>query len=49
MLRAIGDGDMPDYTGKKVIVIGGGNVAMDVATFFNKTWCEQGKHCIQKT
>lgn len=31
MLRAIGDGDMPDYTGKKIIVIGGGNVAMDVA------------------
>ena len=31
MLRAIGDGDMPDYTVKKVIVIGGGNVAMDVA------------------
>ena len=31
MLSAIGDGDMPDYTGKKVIVIGGGNVAMDVA------------------
>ena len=31
MLRAIGDGDMPDYTGKKVIVVGGGNVAMDVA------------------
>ena len=31
MLRAIGDGDMPDYTGKKVIVIGGGNVAMDAA------------------
>ena len=31
MLRAIGDGDMPDYTGKRVIVIGGGNVAMDVA------------------
>ena len=29
MLRAIGDGDMPDYTGKRVI--GGGNVAMDVA------------------
>ena len=29
MLRAIGDGDMPDYTGKKVIVIGGGNVSMD--------------------
>ena len=31
MLRAIGDGDMPDYTGKKVAVVGGGNVAMDVA------------------
>ena len=31
MLRAIGDGDMPDYIGKRVIVIGGGNVAMDVA------------------
>lgn len=31
MLRAIGDGDMPDYSGKRVIVIGGGNVAMDVA------------------
>lgn len=29
MLRDIGDGIMPDYTGKKVIVIGGGNVAMD--------------------
>ena len=31
MLRAIGDGDYPSYKGKKVIVIGGGNVAMDVA------------------
>ena len=31
MLRAIGDGDMPDYTGKKVIFIGGGKVSMDVA------------------
>jgi NADPH-dependent glutamate synthase beta subunit-like oxidoreductase len=31
MLRAIGDDDYPDYTGKKVVVIGGGNVAMDVA------------------
>ena len=30
MLGAIGDGVMPDFTGKKVIVIGGGNVAMDV-------------------
>ncbi|MDE7207740.1 MAG: FAD-dependent oxidoreductase, partial [Lachnospiraceae bacterium] len=31
MLRRIGDGDMPDYTGKKIVVVGGGNVAMDVA------------------
>ena len=31
MLRVIGDDEMPDYTGKKVVVIGGGNVAMDVA------------------
>lgn len=29
MLKAIGDGNYPDYTGKKVVVIGGGNVAMD--------------------
>ncbi len=29
LLRGIGDGEMPDFTGKKVIVIGGGNVAMD--------------------
>lgn len=29
MLRSIGDGEMPDYTGKRVVVIGGGNVAMD--------------------
>ena len=31
MLRAIGDNEMPDFTGKQVVVIGGGNVAMDVA------------------
>ncbi len=30
MLGRIGDGEMPDFTGKKVVVIGGGNVAMDV-------------------
>lgn len=30
MLRAIGDNVMPDFTGKQVVVIGGGNVAMDV-------------------
>ncbi len=31
MLRAIGDGNPIDYKGKRVIVVGGGNVAMDVA------------------
>ncbi len=29
MLRGIGDGRYPDFSGKKVAVIGGGNVAMD--------------------
>ena len=29
LLRGIGDGEMPDYSGKQVVVIGGGNVAMD--------------------
>ena len=31
LLRGIGDGEMPDFTGKDIVVIGGGNVAMDVA------------------
>ena len=31
MLGKIGDGNYPDFTGKKVAVIGGGNVAMDCA------------------
>ena len=30
LLRAIGEEKMPDFTGRKVVVIGGGNVAMDV-------------------
>ena len=30
MLRDIGDDIMPDFSGKNVVVIGGGNVAMDV-------------------
>ncbi len=29
LLRGIGDGATPDFTGRKVAVIGGGNVAMD--------------------
>ena len=31
MLRGIGDNDMPDFSGLDVVVVGGGNVAMDVA------------------
>lgn len=31
MLRGIGDDAMPDFRNKSVVVIGGGNVAMDVA------------------
>ena len=31
MLRKIGDDEYPDFTGKEVIVVGGGNVAMDCA------------------
>ncbi len=31
MLDRIGHGNIPDYTGKTVVVIGGGNVAMDAA------------------
>ena len=30
LLRGIGDGEKLDFTGKRVVVIGGGNVAMDV-------------------
>ncbi len=29
MLRGIGDGVMPDFTDKNVVIVGGGNVAMD--------------------
>ena len=31
MLREIGDNKYPDFSGKRVIVVGGGNVAMDCA------------------
>jgi NADPH-dependent glutamate synthase beta subunit-like oxidoreductase len=31
MLGEIGRGNIPDYTGKRVVVVGGGNVAMDAA------------------
>ena len=31
MLRGIGDNSLPDFTRKRVVVVGGGNVAMDCA------------------
>jgi NADPH-dependent glutamate synthase beta subunit-like oxidoreductase len=31
MLGEIGRGNIPDYTGKRVVIVGGGNVAMDAA------------------
>ena len=31
LLRAVGYGNPPDLTGKKVVIVGGGNVAMDAA------------------
>lgn len=31
LLRHIGDGILPHFTGKKIVVVGGGNVAMDAA------------------
>jgi NADPH-dependent glutamate synthase beta subunit-like oxidoreductase len=30
LLRRIGDGETPDFSGRNIVVIGGGNVAMDV-------------------
>ena len=41
MLRAIGDDEIPDYTGKKVVVIGGGNVAMDAARCAKRLGAEE--------
>lgn len=37
MLRNIGDDHMPDFKDQRVIVIGGGNVAMDVARSANRS------------
>jgi NADPH-dependent glutamate synthase beta subunit-like oxidoreductase len=31
LLRGIGDNVLPDFSGKKIVVVGGGNVAMDAA------------------
>ena len=31
MLRAVGYDNPPDFTGKTVVIVGGGNVAMDAS------------------
>ena len=41
MLRDIGDDIMPDFSGKKVVVIGGGNVAMDVTRSSSRLGAEK--------
>ncbi|WP_057874754.1 NAD(P)-binding protein [Loigolactobacillus rennini] len=41
MLRGIGDYHMPDFKGKKVVVVGGGNVAMDVVRSSVRLGAEQ--------
>ena len=41
LLGAIGDGDYPDFTGKRVVVVGGGNVAMDCARTSVRAWADE--------
>lgn len=48
MLRGIGDDAMPDFNGKVVVVIGGGNVAMDIARTAKTSGCDRGEHRLQK-
>ncbi|MEY8231965.1 NAD(P)-binding protein [Oscillospiraceae bacterium 50-16] len=41
LLRAVGDGEAPDFTGKKVCVVGGGNVSMDATRTALRLGAEQ--------
>ena len=43
MLRAIGDGDIADLSGQDVVVVGGGNVAMDAA----RSACRMGAKSVK--
>jgi len=41
LLRGIGEGNVPDFTGKKVCVVGGGNVSMDATRTALRLGAEQ--------
>lgn len=41
LLRAVGDGEAPDFTGKRVCVVGGGNVSMDATRTALRLGAEQ--------
>ena len=47
LLRAMGDGNKPDFTGKNVVIIGGGNVAMD-ATRTSKRLGAKSVTCVYR-
>ena len=47
LLRGVGEGDIPDFTGKNVVVIGGGNVAMD-ATRTSKRLGAKSVTCVYR-
>ena len=41
LLRGVGEGNVPDFTGKKVCVVGGGNVSMDATRTATRLGAEQ--------
>ena len=41
LLRGIGEGDVPDFTGKRVCIVGGGNVSMDATRTALRLGAEQ--------
>lgn len=48
LLRGIGDDIYPDFTGKKVVIIGGGNVAMDVTRTALRLGAESSTICYRR-
>ena len=47
LLGAVGEGERPDFTGKRVVVVGGGNVAMD-ATRTSKRLGAKSVTCVYR-